>query len=130
MFFRNILPVILLSSISSLTSAAPVLEKRNDPSTAGNATLIAALDLAPTGRARHALFHKDTDFIFDFINPPIRAAVASGNAGTVTNANRNSFPALIGSGGSMSFGQLGECHPPSMTPLYLRHHHHQGFLTD
>jgi hypothetical protein len=50
----------------------------------------------------------DSDFVFDFLNPP-DGSVVSGADGRVIAAKRKTFPALVGSDIAMSIGILGPC---------------------
>ncbi|KAL8693300.1 MAG: hypothetical protein Q9218_001860 [Villophora microphyllina] len=92
------------TSASASSSAAPPA----DTSLANNDTFIA--DLLTTAKAvdRINKFTHDTQFKFDFKNPPTDT-LAKGNGGMTVRADRKSFPALVGTGGSMSVGFLGPC---------------------
>jgi len=50
----------------------------------------------------------DSDFIYDFLNPP-ESAITTGKGGHTVKADRKDFPALIGTGVSMTLGFLGPC---------------------
>ncbi|KAJ5993576.1 hypothetical protein N7451_009300 [Penicillium sp. IBT 35674x] len=67
-------------------------------------SLTAQLQIADTAIDRYKLLSKDKDFVFDFTNS------------TTPFANRETFPALVGSGTSFSVGQLPAC---SMVYLHL-----------
>ncbi|KAF3162757.1 hypothetical protein TWF106_002409 [Orbilia oligospora] len=115
--------IALLATLASSVLAAPApvqapapdkVEKRQaaEPTYTGSAynnlELIAQLVTAPLQQDRIALL-KDEDFTFDFRNPPGSVSVATGNAGRVVQANRRTFPALIGTGSGMAMGFLGPC---------------------
>ena len=51
----------------------------------------------------------DTDFVFDFFNPPDGSITASGPDGHIVTARRDTFPALVGNGIALSVGFLGPC---------------------
>jgi len=70
--------------------------------------LIDQLELAPTAVDRLNLLPKDSDFVFDFKNPP-SGSVVMGEGGHIAAANRKDFPALIGTGAAMAVGFLGPC---------------------
>jgi hypothetical protein len=74
---------------------------------ANNLDLIDKLQLAPTAVDRLALL-KDEDFIYDFLNPPA-SAITKGKGGHTVKADRKDFPALIGTGVSMTLGFIGPC---------------------
>ena len=76
---------------------------------AGNQTLIAQLTDAATAVDRYELIPFASDHLFDFNNSPLASAVTTGLGGHLVTANRKSFPALIGTGGSMSVGFVGPC---------------------
>jgi hypothetical protein len=77
------------------------------PNSANNLDLIQKLELAPTAVDRMALL-SDSDFIYDFLNPP-ESAITTGKGGHTVKADRKDFPALIGTGVSMTLGFLGPC---------------------
>jgi hypothetical protein len=77
------------------------------PGPANNLDLISKLSLAPTAVDRIALL-TDSDFIYDFLNPPA-SAITTGKGGHTVKADRKDFPALIGTGVSMTLGFLGPC---------------------
>lgn len=74
---------------------------------ANNIQLIQALELAPTAVDRIALL-SEADFKYDFNNPP-SSAVTTGKGGHTVRADRKVFPALIGTGVSMTVGFIGPC---------------------
>ena len=77
------------------------------PGSANDLDLISKLELAPTAVDRIALLD-DSDFIYDFLNPPA-SAITQGKGGHTVKADRKDFPALIGTGVSMTLGFIGPC---------------------
>jgi hypothetical protein len=77
------------------------------PGLSNDLSLISQLELAPTAVDRIALL-SDSDFIYDFLNPPA-SAITTGKGGHTVKADRKDFPALIGTGVSMTLGFLGPC---------------------
>jgi hypothetical protein len=81
-------------------------------STAGNITLIQSLELAPTAVDRIDLLNNSFDWLYDFLNPPSDPnlkPITQGLGGRTVKADRKTFPALIGTGVSMTVGLLGPC---------------------
>ncbi|KAK4499265.1 hypothetical protein PRZ48_009778 [Zasmidium cellare] len=74
---------------------------------ANNIPLIQSLELAPTAVDRIALL-SEADFKYDFNNPP-SSAITTGKGGHTVRADRKVFPALIGTGVSMTVGFIGPC---------------------
>lgn len=79
---------------------------------------------APTQVQRINLLKQDSDFIFDFFNPP-QGATGIGAAGRLVLASRSTFPALVGNGISLAAGFIGPCgmnsphvHPRATEFLY------------
>lgn len=68
--------------------------------------LISSLILAPDAVDRIALL-SDADFVFDFNTAT--TGIVQGNGGHTVKADRKGFPALIGTGASMTLGFLGPC---------------------
>lgn len=102
-------PILALpQAASSSATPAPSASPAPAPNPAG-LSFIQQLELAPVAADRIALL-KDEDFVFDFQAHMAGApGVASGKGGRTVNANRKTFPALIGSGGSVTIGFLGPC---------------------
>lgn len=69
--------------------------------------IVALLTTAASEEDRVDLLN-DSDFVFDFLNPPA-GSIVSGPDGRIIAAKRKSFPALIGSDIAMSIGILGPC---------------------
>ncbi|KAL6717705.1 hypothetical protein ACLMJK_005620 [Lecanora helva] len=107
---------LLLTQLTSLALAIPAPMKnstsippaQNPDSIAGNTDLIQKLQLAPTAKDRIALITNDADFVYDFNNPP-KNTITTGKGGHTVRADRDAFPALVGTGVSMTLGFLGPC---------------------
>lgn len=102
-------PKALAVAIFATTAlAAPQgLVPRDSSATAGNLELIHNLELAATAADRINMLTKE-DFIYDFLNPPPNVTT-TGNGGHTVRSDRKSFPALIGTGVSMTLGFIGPC---------------------
>ncbi len=88
------------------STTLPVLKGPN--CLADNQTIIDALELAATAKDRVNLIPNDADFVYDFnIAPP--DAITTGKGGHTVKADRKAFPALIGTGVSMTLGFLKPC---------------------
>ncbi|KFY08552.1 hypothetical protein V492_06133 [Pseudogymnoascus sp. VKM F-4246] len=103
------LPALLLTALASTALSTPLSNKKRydantDPSTL---TLQQKLDLAPTEVDRIALLPNPEDHVFSFQNATI--GVTKGDGGYTVKADRATFPALIGSSGSMTVGFIGPC---------------------
>ncbi|KAI4259522.1 MAG: hypothetical protein LQ352_000709 [Teloschistes flavicans] len=92
------------TSTTASSSAVPPA----DTSLANNDTFIAELLVTAKAVDRINKFPNDASFKFDFKNPPA-GTVAKGKGGSTVRADREAFPALIGTGGSMTLGFLGPC---------------------
>lgn len=79
------------------------------PGNANNLTLISALEDAPTMVDRILLLPTGPDWKYDFNNPPNNDTITKGNGGHTVKADRKAFPALIGTGVSMTVGFIGPC---------------------
>ncbi|KAL8839052.1 MAG: hypothetical protein Q9170_001888 [Blastenia crenularia] len=79
-----------------------------DTSLANDLSFIGKLILAPKAVERINMIPNDASFKFDFDNPPNNTQTA-GRGGHTVRADRESFPPLIGTGGSMTMGFLGPC---------------------
>jgi len=75
-----------------------------------NYSLIAALRASPNAVTRIAML-EDSDFVFDFLNPPTDNGFASldGRGGSLINAFSSTFPALIDNGMAMAVGFTKPC---------------------
>ncbi|OHF01758.1 hypothetical protein CORC01_02949 [Colletotrichum orchidophilum] len=96
----NAIPIAIVA-LSSLVMAVP---HRRDNESATGLSLTAQLQLADTGAARYRLLPKDEDFVYDFNKSPVALA------------NRQTFPAVAGLGGSMAVASLPAC---AMSFLHL-----------
>lgn len=106
-------PSVLVAAIlllSSTITASPVPQSNNERRTDSYSVLSLTdkLILAPTAADRLALLTEDSDFIYDFAHPPAGAST-TGFGGHTVKADRKTFPALIGNGGSVTVGFLGAC---------------------
>ncbi|KAF6837101.1 hypothetical protein CPLU01_03213 [Colletotrichum plurivorum] len=81
-------------ALSTLVAAAP---HRRDNTSAPGLSLTAQLQLADSATDRYGLLPNDEDFVFDF------------NKSQAPFADRKTFPALTGSGGSMAAAALAPC---------------------
>lgn len=98
----------LATPMSAPANSFEVPVVTNPDSIANNKEIISSLILAPTEKDRINLITNDADFVFDFNNPPPNA-ISRGNGGFTSRADRETFPALIGTGSSMVIGFLGPC---------------------
>lgn len=73
-----------------------------------SATIMRLL-LASTEVERINILQHDSNFTFNFLDPPQNTPITTGKGGKMILANRRSFPALIGKGMSMSIGIIGPC---------------------
>ncbi|KAL8972115.1 MAG: hypothetical protein Q9183_000709 [Haloplaca sp. 2 TL-2023] len=102
-------PVASVSlSLGNLASASDSAVEPADTSLANNRAIIARLLLAPKAPERIKLIQPDAAFKFDFASPPADTDTR-GLGGHTVRADRESFPALIGTGVSMSVGFIGPC---------------------
>jgi hypothetical protein len=91
--------VITIITVTTTSSALPTQREINT---------VASLITSPTEVERINLLN-DTDFLFDFLNPPPGAITSDGPDGTIVTARRDTFPAVVGNGIAMSVGHLGPC---------------------
>lgn len=86
------------------TTRAPV------DSAANNQQIIQSLLLAPKAVDRIEILSQDSDFKFDFLNPPAGSSSSeNGKGGKTVRADRVSFPALIGANAATTVGFIGPC---------------------
>lgn len=88
-----------------LPAVVPVNTRANDQ------TLIDALLSTPIQEGRSKLLDQPGDYVFDFadLDPPEGAATDGGLGGVSVAATAQTFPALIGTGSSMTVAFLGPC---------------------
>ncbi|KAK2812747.1 hypothetical protein FQN50_001076 [Emmonsiellopsis sp. PD_5] len=101
-----------LSSIPLLAvavAAAPTLEKKAEKPERADVALVRDLITAPSMVDRIKLLPNDSDFVFKFTDPPYTSGISTGNGGHSVSATRSTFPALVGSGVSMTLGFLDAC---------------------
>ncbi|KAK5744783.1 hypothetical protein LTR17_001859 [Elasticomyces elasticus] len=104
-------PLIAGAFYALTARAAPAATKmatRDTNSSANNQDLINSLELAATAADRINLLTA-SDFVYDFNEPPPGDSVTTGLGGHTVKADRKLFPALIGTGVSMTLGFLGPC---------------------
>ena len=108
--------LFLAAQFSILASAVPapisdsttVPDLKGPNALANNENIINSLELAATEKDRVNLITNDGDFVYDFNNAP-SSAITTGKGGHTVKADREVFPALIGTGVSMTLGFLGPC---------------------
>ncbi|KIM93910.1 hypothetical protein OIDMADRAFT_184605 [Oidiodendron maius Zn] len=95
----------LLAIFAASASAIPITVSKQAAQT--TLTLQQQLELAGTAVDRLALIPNDQDFVFDF--NASTTGITAGQGGKTVKADRDTFPALIGSHASMTLGFLGPC---------------------
>ncbi|MCJ1260997.1 hypothetical protein MMC22_000861 [Lobaria immixta] len=114
---------LLLTLVSTLAAAAPqnppLKENSTPPGTnssrppvnslANNLALVQSLFLAPKAVDRIKMIPQDSDFVFDFLNPPPNSSATAGFGGSAVSADRVSFPPLVSTNTAMTVGFLGPC---------------------
>ncbi|KAK4662481.1 hypothetical protein QC763_603780 [Podospora pseudopauciseta] len=86
--------LVSISTMASLGIAAPSNLAQRSPS---QLSITAQLQIADSGVDRAALLPQDKDYVYDFSQNPGRFA------------DRKTFPALVGTGGSLAVGILPPC---------------------
>lgn len=71
--------------------------------------IIPALITAASQVDRINILQNDSDFVFDFLNPPPFVTPVTGAGGHTIAATRKTFPALVSNGMAMTIGFLGPC---------------------
>ncbi|KAJ7651161.1 hypothetical protein FB45DRAFT_997827 [Roridomyces roridus] len=74
---------------------------------AAEASLVAQLIEAPSAASRVGILSSDSEFQFDFLNPP--TPPTTGKGGSIVLASSANFPAVIGLGSAMAVGFLDAC---------------------
>ncbi|RDL38763.1 putative spherulin-1b protein [Venustampulla echinocandica] len=92
--------------IASSSFAAPTPSSTASTSSSG-LTLFQQLVLAPNAVERTKLLPNDNDFLFDFKKATV--GIAKGEGGSIVRADHATFPALVGSGGTVAVAFLGPC---------------------
>ena len=103
--------VLAIALYGLAASAAPAIQHlaaRDTNSSANNQDLIDKLELAATAEDRINLLDA-SDFLYDFNYPPPGDAITAGMGGHTVKADRKLFPALIGTGVSMTLGFINPC---------------------
>jgi hypothetical protein len=77
--------------------------------TADNLQMIESLLGAATAVDRLALLNTSSDFVYDFNSSTASHVTTKGDGGRTVKADRKAFPALTGTGVSMTLGFLGPC---------------------
>lgn len=99
-----------ISTIMAVMATGVLAAPFNEPEKQVNTlSLQQQLELAGTAVDRLKLIPNDKDFVFDFNTTTLDGAITQGKGGYTVKADRDTFPALIGSGGSMTLGFLGPC---------------------
>lgn len=90
------------------------------------ASLVSRLLQASTELDRIGILDRDSDWAFNFFDPPANSTSAAGNGGKTIKADRANFPALIGNGMAMTLSFLGPCgfntphiHPRASEMVYV-----------
>lgn len=96
------------STTSTSTSTSTSCPSSPSPYPAFNQTLFQSLLLAPTAAERENLL-SDADTVFSFSDPCRTFGVVKGDGGRTVRADRATFPALVGQGGSITVGFLDGC---------------------
>ncbi|KFY66286.1 hypothetical protein V496_02122 [Pseudogymnoascus sp. VKM F-4515 (FW-2607)] len=99
----------LLAMLASTALSTPLSNRKRVDANTGSSTLTLQqkLYLAPTEVDRIALLPNPDDHVFSFGNATI--GVTTGLGGHTVKADHSTFPALIGSSGSMTVGFIGPC---------------------
>lgn len=105
MYFTT-LTSITIAALAASVLAGPVKISRHEASAL---TLQQQLELAGTAVDRLKLIPNDKDFVFDFNTTTLAGAITTGKGGHTVKADRDTFPALIGNGGSMTLGFINPC---------------------
>ena len=92
----------------SLLASAMIISSSAAPTPNNNQT-VARLLTAATALDRLDILPSNAEFVFDFFHPDPAAVSASTPNGHTVQAKRDTFPALVGSGISMTVGFLGPC---------------------
>jgi hypothetical protein len=104
MYISTISTIVLALASSAL--AGPIKLSRDQASAL---TIQQQLELAGTAVDRLKILTNDTDYVFNFNTTTLAGAITQGKGGHTVKADRDTFPALIGNGGSMTLGFLGPC---------------------
>lgn len=112
MFSKSILPAALLAS-TAFAAPKPLTRRQDNDALANNQDLINQLTLAATSEDRTNLLMAfnggdPRNFVYDFNDPP-DGTQTTGDGGHTVMADRKSFPALIGTGVSMTVGFINAC---------------------
>jgi len=97
------------ASSSSSGSSTSITSSASTAISSGSTDIVASLILARTAVDRINILNEDTDFIFNFLEPPTNTTTVTGKGGSIVIANRESFPAVVGNGISMGIGFISAC---------------------
>ena len=105
----SLLATALLATVATATPITKRQVGANGTDTqTNNKAFVAQLLLAPTAEERINMLHP-SDLIFDFGLAQGNTSNTVGNGGRTVKADRGTFPALTGTGVSMTLGFLGPC---------------------
>ena len=107
MHSKSFIAAALTGAAVAMPAPSKPLYARESNSTANNLDLITKLELAPTAADRVNMLSA-SDFLYDFLAPP-EGATTTGLGGHTVKSDRKTFPALIGTGVSMTLGFIGPC---------------------
>ena len=104
--------LIATALLATVATATPITKRQvgangTDPRTNNNA-LVSSLITIPTAAERLNLLNP-ADLIYDFGLAQGNTSNTVGNGGRTVKADRGTFPALVGTGVSMTLGFLGPC---------------------
>ena len=104
--------LIATAFLATVATATPISKRQvgaNGTDTqANNRALVASLVTVPTEAERLNLL-QPSDLIYDFGRAQGNTSNTVGNGGYTVKADRGTFPALVGTGVSMTLGFLGPC---------------------
>jgi quercetin dioxygenase-like cupin family protein len=109
---RHSILIVAVLGCLFLTAASTqirISEQSSGSGSSDNSNLVRELLTAATQVDRINLLSNNSDFVFDFVNPPTDKAIIKGKGGSAVIANRATFPALTGEGSAMIIGFAGPC---------------------
>lgn len=112
MYSSSIIAAAFLAG-TTIAAPQPLQPRQDNDALANNQDLINQLTLAATAEDRVNLLKAfnggdSGNFVYDFTNPP-DGTTTTGNGGHTVKADRKAFPALIGTGVSMTLGFIDAC---------------------
>ena len=110
--YTQLLSAALLAS-ATLAAPSSLKARQDNDALANNQDLISQLTLAATAEDRVNLLKAfnngdPRNFVYDFNDPPADTTT-TGEGGHTVKADRKSFPALVGTGVSMTVGFIDAC---------------------